>query len=158
MVWWCRPLASWLCRPVRRPTGPGYLVQAGTHSLRTSGLYGVVVSPYRELAVQTGEAARAICSRLGLTVSVQVDCMVWWCCPLVSWLCRPVMRPGPSAPGWGSQSPYRWVVWWCCPPVSWLCAVRRPMPSAAGWGSQSPYRWVPWCGGVALTGAGCADQ
>jgi hypothetical protein len=72
------------------------------------------VSPSRELAMQTGEAAQAICSRLGLTVSlqvplvvyppVQVGCMVWWFRPLVSWLCRPVRRPGPSAPGWGSQS------------------------------------------------------
>jgi superfamily II DNA/RNA helicase len=36
----------------------------------------VVVSPSRELAVQTGEVARAICSRLGLTVSIQVGCGV----------------------------------------------------------------------------------
>jgi hypothetical protein len=72
LVCCCRPLGSWLCRPVTRP---GHLLQAGTHSLRTGGLYGVVVSPSCELAVQTGEATR------------------------------------PSAPGWGSQSLYRWVVW-----------------------------------------------
>ncbi len=36
----------------------------------------MVVSPSLKLAVQTGEAVRAICSRLGLTVSVQVGCMV----------------------------------------------------------------------------------
>ncbi len=68
MEWWCHPLVSWLCRLVRWP-GPS---EAGAHSLRTGGLYGVVVSPSPELAVQTGEGARAICSRLGLTVSVQV--------------------------------------------------------------------------------------
>ncbi len=73
MVWWCCPLVSWLCRLVRRL---GHLFQAGSHSLHTGGLYGVVVSPSRELAVQTGEAARAICSRLGLTVSEQVGCLL----------------------------------------------------------------------------------
>jgi hypothetical protein len=131
MVWWCRLLAScWLCRLVRRPR---HLLQAGAHSLCTGVLYGVVVSPSCELAVlnveaaraicsrlaltvsvqvgcglsgvvvspscklavQTGEAARAICSKLGVPVSVQVGCMVLWCHPLVSWLCRPVRRPGP---------------------------------------------------------------
>jgi superfamily II DNA/RNA helicase len=34
--------------------------------------YGVVVAPSRELAVQIGAAASALCSKLGINISVQV--------------------------------------------------------------------------------------
>jgi hypothetical protein len=53
----------------------------------------VVVSPSRELAVHTGEAAQAICSRLGLTASIQVG----WYVVVVLSSCKLAVQTGEAA-------------------------------------------------------------